>query len=99
MSKVIWKYPLEITDRQELSVPAEAHFLHVGMQGEQLCLWARVDPTKPPMKVPVLIVGTGNPMPPDDDWAYHLGTVQQGPFVWHIFIGWEAYMERERNGA
>lgn len=88
MSKVIWKYPLEVTDRQEVPMPAEAQFLHVGLQNGQVCVWALVDPSKEMETVPIHIVGTGNPMPPDNDWAYHLGTVQQGPFVWHIFIGW-----------
>jgi hypothetical protein len=89
VSKVIWKYPLEVTGYQEVSVPRDAEFLHVGSQNGQVCAWALVDPSKGVETVPIHIVGTGNPMLPEGDWRYHLGTVQHGEFVWHIFIGWE----------
>jgi len=41
MKKTTWKYPLEITDEQNLMMPEGAEILTAQMQGGTLCLWAR----------------------------------------------------------
>lgn len=89
-SKRIWKYPLRTTDRQQVEMPAGASILHVGVQDNVICLWALVDPVQEEFPVMIWIVGTGNPVP-DEVLLHsnHLGTVQQGPFMWHCFEQWE----------
>lgn len=87
----IFKYELEIVDRQEILIQDGARVLCAQVQNKNLYLWAMVDDTKQPtMQLPVHIVGTGNPISRDvsglNSVAY-IGTVQMPPFVWHIFIG------------
>ena len=100
MDKRIYKYPLEITDRQTLMVHTilEALTVDVCRQTNELCLWAMVDASsdKEPMKIE--IIGTGNFIPDlsiiEDkevssatlkESRTFIGTVQQPPFVWHVF--------------
>ena len=42
MSRVIWKYPLEVTDEQTLMLPRSARALSVAAQNDTLTLWALV---------------------------------------------------------
>jgi hypothetical protein len=84
--KTIYKYPIKITDEQEIQMPAHANVLHVGLDPQGTpCLWAMVDTAKPMEPVSVLVVGTGNPMPFEP--LRHVGSFVQGPFVWHVFLG------------
>lgn len=85
----IFKYPLELTDAQVLQLPAGAKPLHVDDQQGQLCLWAAVDPSRETKPYAVAIVGTGHDLP-DVLAIKHLGSVQQGSFVWHVFGGFDA---------
>lgn len=86
----IWKYRLEITDDQTLYMPVSAKFLTVQFQGLELCLWAEV-PSNTDVQHKnwhIYVVGTGNPMPDPSDpllGLKHIGTVQQAPFVWHVY--------------
>ena len=87
--KAIWKVPLEITDEQTVNLPWGAEPLTVQVQGDELCLWAKVDTTNPGLAHTVHIYGTGNPIP-DEDPDYpeaYIGTVQThgGALVWHVF--------------
>ena len=60
----IWKYPLEVADGQNLSLPTGAKILTVQMQGGTPCLWALVDEDMPTTETrAIAIYGTGNPMP------------------------------------
>jgi len=79
---VIYKYPLKLTDEQTIMVPVGREFIHCDVQGSQICLWAIVNPNVAEIEVQIRIVGTGI------DFAgnvQHLGTVQIGGFVWHVF--------------
>lgn len=83
---VIWKYVLEITDRQTLVMPAGAELLSVANQNGRLCLWALADPSKEKVPRCIEIVGTGNPIPTNpEEIRKFVGTVIIGPFVWHVF--------------
>lgn len=85
--KVIYKYPLEITDNQVIELPKDSGVLTVQMQNNQLCLWALVDTEQTQrQQVPVKVFGTGNPVDFTGPWQY-VSTVQERIFVWHIFIG------------
>lgn len=81
--RAIWKYPLQITDHQHLLIPEKAEILSVEFQGETLCLWAEVEMSYPKEDRVIQIVGTGNPIL--NSGRKFIGTVQQGPLVWHIF--------------
>ncbi|WP_103344078.1 DUF7352 domain-containing protein [Amycolatopsis sp. CA-126428] len=81
----IWKYALEIADRQTLQMPAGARLLTAQLQHGHLALWAEVDPAAEPEDRTVAIVGTGNPMPAGE--AEYVATAQAwiGHLVWHVF--------------
>lgn len=80
----IWKYPIEIVDEQTIILPKGAEILHVNMQGEQLCLWAKVNHLiSLTEERNIAVIGTGNPMLTRD--YFYLGTVFDRVFVWHIF--------------
>lgn len=87
--RTIWKYTLEITDRQSISLPEGAEVLHVGNQAESLCLWALVDPKAKLGPIRCFeIFGTGHPIPEDMGVSRKfLGTIimQHGALVWHVF--------------
>lgn len=96
MSRTIWKYEIEITDRQVLKMPTKARLLpfvaqQPGQPSNMLCLWAEVDlrnsEAYPMEKVPIYVVGTGNPMPEEVGNDGYLGSVQSGVFVWHVYRG------------
>lgn len=86
MSRAIWKFPIEITDEQIIEAPGGITPLHVAFQYEdELCLWGSVWPGYSMLKIPVYVLGTGHPYDIPD--MTHAGTVQDGGFVWHVFVG------------
>lgn len=80
----IYKYPLEIKDVQQVEIPIGSNILSVQMQGEKLYLWALVAPEAPKKAVTVKIYGTGQPV--DYRNMCYIGSVQNGAFVWHVFM-------------
>lgn len=92
MNCVIYKYTLEVTDEQTLTLPEGVRILSVANQADRLVLYARVDARVDPRKpatsaVRVFIFGTGNPAPISDA-ARFVGTVAQfgGRLMWHVFV-------------
>lgn len=81
--KTIYKYPLAITDIQDVTMPSGARILAVASQRDSLCVWAHVDPGAPVATYKFRIVGTGHPL---DTSAGYIGTVVIDPFVWHVFL-------------
>lgn len=86
MALTVWKFPLEITDVQDIAMPAGAQILTAAEQRGVLCLWAIVDPARPNLLMRVTIVGTGHTAPGEDE-ADYIGTVltSGGDLVWHVF--------------
>ena len=89
--ETIYKYPLEITDKQEILMLEGAVPLCVDFDGNnQLCLWANVNDTAGKEKSTIYVLGTGNPMP-DVEMEY-IGSVRDERtnkkivFTWHVFI-------------
>lgn len=82
MSRQVWKFPLTYLDRLEM--PKGATILSCQPQGEQVCLWALVDPAAEKEIRECATIGTGWTI---DDVARvaYVGTVQVGEFVWHVF--------------
>lgn len=94
MNRRIWKYQLQIIDRQIFSMPVGAKLLSVGNQtddplfgelqtGSCVCIWALVDTDADLVERTFEIIGTGNPM--EDDERFFVGTCIIDPFVWHVF--------------
>lgn len=84
MSTTIHKYTLQITDRQQVTMPKGAVMLCVQVQSGRLCLWAQVDPDEKRQEHrEIVIYGTGHPMP--DCPGDYIGTGQVSGFVWHVY--------------
>lgn len=89
----IFKYPLEITKQQGLSLPTGAKILKVDMQHSKLYLWAQVvDGTGSEELRHFCIHGTGQEIV-DAHLQRHLATVFDGGFVWHVY----EYFAGKRN--
>lgn len=80
----IWKWNLNLTDQQTIQMPEGSRPLTVQIQGGDICMWSAVDPLAVKVPFTIIIVGTGN-SGPDFSGSRYIGTVQQGPFVWHVF--------------
>lgn len=88
--KTVWKFPIDATDRQTVMMPRGAQILSAQVQGEQLCLWALVEPTARKEPREIEVIGTGAPAP--DCTRCYIGTAQQGTWsspglilVRHVF--------------
>lgn len=83
--RVVYKYPLEMIDVQNILMHGSAEILHVDVRDEDLYLWAIVDPDKTDLTWrKIRIAGTGHGI--DEEYLVHLGTVLVGNFVWHVFL-------------
>lgn len=80
----VWKYPLRLErgDEQDFDMPAGARVVHVAPQAGVATLWADVETSAAVLRRRFLIVGTGYPAPDDGE---HVGSWQQGSFVFHLF--------------
>lgn len=81
----IYKYPLKI-GLTRLNVSTYFRPLSVAMQGDEVCLWAIVDPNIPHGYVKLFqVLGTGHDVDPKTH--SHIGTVlaMNGLLVWHVF--------------
>jgi len=96
--KTIWKYPLEIINKQEIIIQKGYTPIHIGFDGDsQLCLWAIVDDNAKKTKCIIYVIATGHEAPSykvkyfgtvKDERAYDKVHNKFGNFVffWHIFI-------------
>ena len=80
----IWRFPLELTDSQNVLMPSDSKILSVKEQHGQLFLWAMVDGTGRPIRRRITIVGTGTPLP-GSDMGKFIDSVVMDNFVWHVF--------------
>ena len=81
--KTIYKYPIEITNKQIIEMPCNYKLLHVGLDPEgNPVLWAEVYTSSPTALVPIYVIGTGHPVPEE---TKHIGSFVQIPFVWHVY--------------
>ena len=85
--KQVWKYHLPHT-RNLINMPRSGQIISVQKQGNHGVLWAIVDtePTHDTEERQIGIFGTGHNLP--DNICVHLGTYQDGEFVWHAFELW-----------
>jgi hypothetical protein len=82
--KTIWKYQISIGPVRVVDMPTDAEILTVQMQDSVLTLWALLDPTSWPKSRRFEVYGTGHPIDYPHELKY-IGTVQDGPLVWHVF--------------
>jgi hypothetical protein len=82
----IWKYPLKLTDYQQITIPQGAQPLSVMVQNGIPCLWILLDHRNPPESVLVRIYGTGYEVAGDP--GRHCGSFQLegGDLVFHVFF-------------
>jgi hypothetical protein len=91
--KEIRKYPLRVTDRQDLEMPFGTKALTVQLQYNAPYLWAMVDTDEKQLFVvyPVWMVGTGKPADEVERSCRYISTLQlkedTGSIVTHVFIG------------
>ena len=85
MTTTIWKFPLQVIDKQVISMPKDAIVLTVQVQGSQPCLWARLSPDTPSEKRTFLTYGTGHEI--ESEPGPYIGTYQLegGQLVFHVF--------------
>jgi len=84
--KRIYKYPLETTDVQTVSMPIGAKILTVQTQNDKPCIWALVNPEAPTEKRNIEIYGNGHEIHNEADLTY-IGTYQMldGELILHVF--------------
>lgn len=84
--KIIYKYPIEITDKQTLPMPVGANILTVQVQNGNPFIWAMVDTEVPTEEVAIRVHGTGHPINESLNLEY-IGTFQSNGkcFVFHVF--------------
>ena len=88
--KKIYKYKLDVCDKQKVVLPIEAQILKAGMQGSCLYIWALVDPDeKSTMERTICIFGTGHEVAGNVDDLVHIETIFVGDLVFHIFESFE----------
>lgn len=87
--QTIWKFPLLVTDAQEIDMPEGARLLAVQVQGDAPCVWARVEPQNPTVRRRLYIAGTGHPL--YSDLHEYVATFQlpRHGLVFHVFDGGE----------
>lgn len=83
MSAKVYKYDLGWI-RSELAVDSKSFRpLAAGCQGDQIVLWAEVEPGTGQTKIVVSCVNTGGDVPPG---LHYLGTVTTSHgIVWHVY--------------
>lgn len=82
--RTIWKYPLQLTEQQTVTMTKGAEILHVGLDADEIpCVWAEVESLNDPEPIYFFVVGTGNRIPLRA--RTHQGSFIQKPFVWHVF--------------
>ena len=86
MSKRIYKYPLQVTDEQEIRAPIGMKPLSVQVQNGRPFLWALVDPGAGDVMHSVYVHGTGHELAGNYADRF-VGTFQLegGAFVGHVF--------------
>jgi len=84
MKKEIWKYKLGI--KTEIKMPKGAEILTAREQGEDVCIWALVDPSEKVMENRSFeVVGTGLKM--EYEGSVYIGTAHlyNSTLVLHVF--------------
>lgn len=91
MSRVIWKYHLDLVRNERIRMPKGSDILSFKIQNNRPTIWVMVDTEETEEVEEVFnIVGTGYPIEIADHTSLILGyieSVQYGDLVWHLFKG------------
>lgn len=81
MTRRIWKYEVPVDDRNH-DVPARVvHVAPAEDRVDAIQVWCEVD-DETLHTMPHRVFGTGQPVPIEYEYR---GSVQAGPFVWHLY--------------
>ena len=83
--KTIWKYKLQVIDKQEIEMPDNAELLTVQVQRGVPCLWVKVDPNIPTRTYGIATYGTGHPIHQDNQKYIDTYIIDEGALVFHVF--------------
>jgi len=89
MTLRIYKYQLDLVPMQTIKAALVKAPLNLGWQHNRVAMWALIDDALPLEDRQIAMVGTGHPLPEGVAhglWHY-IGTVDEGAFIWHFFIG------------
>lgn len=84
--KTVYKYPLNV-EHPVIKMPLGAEILAVREQGDEICVWAKVDTAQTASALRAFnVYGTGHPIT-DSPSAEYLGTamLMGGRLVLHVF--------------
>ena len=81
----IYKYDIPLFYEFFINLPEKSTILDFQVQNNAPYIWVLVDHDAPLIKVRLSIIGTFDEINDDDILAY-VGTAQQPPFVWHLFM-------------
>lgn len=82
----IHKYSIPMEDNVIIDAPKGANWLIADLQHGSLMAWALVDTTVEFVPHAFKIKGTGHDCSDLNSHYKYLNTLQNGPFVWHIFV-------------
>lgn len=86
VTTAVYKFPIALDERSSVRMPRGAKILSVGMRGPQMFAWTLVEKGRTDtVERRFSIFGTGHTIP-DDHIGVFVGTVLDGPYVWHIFV-------------
>ncbi|MGO3895373.1 DUF7352 domain-containing protein [Brevibacterium aurantiacum] len=81
----VFKYPLEVTDRQFIDTFAGWKPLSLQVQGDEVCLWAEVDDESTTARYRVFVHGTGHALHPDAEVFAGTFQLMNGGLIFHVF--------------
>lgn len=82
---IIYKYKLEPLTINKIRIPTGYKVLTVGIQRNELYLWALVDTDNKETEMLCYPFGTGHQISNDIDLTDFIGTAVSDTFVWHVF--------------
>ena len=91
--RVIYKYELNLQPEPitKILLPEGSIARHVGVVDLVVYLWVEqsADVAIPKQEHTFIVRGTGHGFEYEGKVSAYVGTVFQGPFVWHIYHNWE----------
>lgn len=79
---IIYKFILDIADRQTIDLPENYQILSIQKQNDRMALWVLVDGLQEVHPVHFRIYGTGHEV---KSGLEYISTVQIDNLVWHVF--------------
>ena len=83
--KTIWKYKLEVIDKQTISIPTFGEILCVMVQDDKPCIWVSVNPQNDFEQRTFIIKGTGHNIIEYNIKYIGSFLLMSGTFVGHLF--------------